>query len=375
MKNIATQLQQVDEYVFSYLAKKVKEVEARTNSKVINLGMGSPNIEPKEEYKKFLSDEILEPKNFVYPGYTATTELKQAIVNFHKWRYGYELETNKVTIANGSKDAVVHLMQVILDPGDEILIPNPGYPAYHGYAKIIGAIPVSYRLSEENNFLPKIDELEKLVSEKTKAIWVNYPGNPTGAVINRPLLEEIVKWAKERGIWILYDNAYSEIYFGEEKPISIFEIEGAIECAVELFSFSKGYSLAGYRIGWTIGNSKIVDALEKLKSLVDSGMFLPLQKLAVEVLNDRDLAWQENMRTEYKQSQLAIAELLKEIDLRFELPEASLYIWAKIPDEFESSMEYVMQVLENKHILVTPGSAFGEYGDRYVRASICSKIK
>jgi aspartate/methionine/tyrosine aminotransferase len=364
----------IKEYVFARLAKQVAKVEEQTGRKVLNLGVGSPDVSPSSIYIQKVQEFYAESKNHLYPGYGANQEFIKAIQSWHKIRFATELEADQCTIVNGSKDAVSHLNMSILNPGDEALVPDPGYPGFSGTIELIGAKSVYYDLVGKNGFKPDLAQLQSLVTAKTKLIWLNFPSNPTGQIATRNELQSYVDFAVKNKIWLLYDNAYSEIYFGHDKPLSILEISGANEVAVELHSFSKSFSFAGYRMGWVVGNAQLIKGLEVIKSQVDSGMSLPLQKLGTYALLNPDYDWLENIRKTYVQRQIIIADYLQKLGLTFELPQASLYIWAKIPEKYSDAEEYSSEVLTTKQILLTPGTAFGKNGSRYIRASICSDI-
>lgn len=370
----AKRLQHFPEYIFSRLNKEVAKVEAETGRKVLNFGAGSPDVPPSPEYVEKLNEFIHDPKAHVYPGYGPIPEFRDALITWYKNRFGVTLEGDEVYSLFGEKQAIALLPLAFLDEGDEVLIPDPGYQGFTGPAVMIGAKAVYYDLLEENNYKIILEELQTKVTDKTKFIWVNSPSNPLGSVASIDELTAIVAFAKRHNIFIVYDNAYSEITFDSYIAPSILQIDGAKDVAVEINSFSKSFSLAGYRLGWIVGNKDIIATLAKVKSQMDSGISRPLQQLGAYVLNNPDKKWQEEMIKSYKERRDRIASNLDKLGLTFTLPKASLYIWAKIPDNATDSEAYAMQLLHEKQILLTPGTAFGSNGKRHVRVSICVNI-
>lgn len=362
------------EYIFSVLNREIAKVEEKTGRKVLNLGPGSPDIPPSKKYLQKLKEFIEDPKAHLYPGYKAIPELAQALINWYKKRFNVDLSENEIFPLLGAKDGVSHINLALLDKGDEVLIPDPGYPAYLGNALMVEAKPVFYNLYPEEEFEKTLQDIKSKITKKTKFIWVNFPSNPTGQVVKKDDLKKLVDLCLEHNLILVYDNAYSEITFDGYKAPSILEIENAKEIAVEIASFSKTFSFAGYRMGWIVGNEKVISVLAKIKSQVDSGMFLALQKLGAYALENFDYEWYENTLSEYKRRRDIIAEKLKTLGLTFLLPKGSLYLWAKIPDKFKDSEEFSFTILHEKQVLLTPGTAFGRNGKRFVRASICVDI-
>ena len=361
----AKRLGQFPEYIHARLAKEVAEVERSSGKKVLNLGIGSPDVPPSKMYLDKLSELIREKDAHLYPGYGGTKEFKDAIAAWHKKRFGIELEQDETLVLLGAKDAIAHLPFALANDGSEILVPDPGYPGFSGSALLAQAIPVPYC---------SLAELEQKITDKTVFIWVNFPSNPTGAIATKDQLTEIVAVAKKHDVPIAYDNAYSEITFDGYVAPSILEVEGAKDICVEIGSFSKTFSFAGYRMGWAVGNKKLIAALSKVKSQTDSGMSLPLQRLGAYALTHQDVEWHKNMLATYQKRRDIIAEKLTKLGLVFEKPKGSLYIWAKIPDSANSSEDYCMALLKERNVLFTPGAAFGAQGARNVRISISSDV-
>jgi aspartate/methionine/tyrosine aminotransferase len=330
MKKEVRRLQQFPEYVFSRLAAPIADVEKTSGRKVKNFGIGSPDIPPSPIYMEKLAEFLHEARAHLYPGYRGIPEFNAALSHWYKQRFNVELDDDEVLPLLGAKDGCSHLPLALCDEGDEVLVPDPGYPGFAGPVMMIGAKPVPYDITSA-------DDLEKKISDRTAFMWVNFPSNPTGAVATREQLERIVAVAQKHSVPIVYDNAYSEITFDGYVAPSILEVPGAKDIAVELGSFSKTFSFAGYRMGWLVGNKKIVAALQKVKSQADSGMSLPLQRLGAYALTQQDKAWHEKMVATYKERRDVIAGKLGKLGLTFELPKGSLYIWAKIPESAKDS--------------------------------------
>ena len=371
---LSNRIAKVPEYVFSKLAKEVKEVEDKTGRKVLNLGPGIPDVPTNGKYIKKFQEFIQEKDAHLYPGYGAITELSNSLIKWYKNRFNVHIEKEELQPLLGAKDGITHLPLALLDEGDEVLVPDPGYPAFTSPALMIGAKPVYYNLVEKNNFKIDLLELEEKFSEKTKFIWVNFPSNPTGQTATLEELKGIVTFCRKYNLALVYDNAYSEITFDGFVAPSILEIKDAREVAVEIGSFSKTFSFAGFRMGWIVGNKEIIAVLAKVKSQMDSGLSIPLQKLGAFALTNFDQKWHEGMIQGYKNRRDIIAKHLKSLGLTFSLPKGSLYLWAKIPKRVKNSEEFCRRLLKEKNILFTPGTAFGKNGERYVRVSICANI-
>lgn len=370
----AKRLNNFSEYVFSKLSREVKKVELESGRKVLNFGIGNPDHPPSKIYLDKFCEFIKEQNAYLYPGFGANEEFSNALINWYQKRFSVDFEKSELLPLLGAKDGVSHLPQALLDEGDEVLIPDPGYPAYSDPALMIGAKPVYYDLTSDDDFKISLEQLKKKISKKTKFIWVNFPANPTGQVARLCELEPIVAFAKKHQILIVYDNAYSEITFDGFVAPSILQIDKAKDYAVEIGSFSKTFSFAGFRMGWIVGNREIIGALAKVKSQMDSGLSAPLQKLGAFALTNFDQSWHQNMIESYKKRRNIITRHLKKLGLKPYLPKGALYIWAKIPDTAKSCEEFCMQLLRNKQILLTPGTAFGKNGSRFVRVSISIDI-
>lgn len=370
----AKRLDLFSEYIFASLSKKKSEVEKKTRRKVLNFGPGTPDIKPSSVYINKLIEFISEDDAHLYPGYGAIKEFSDALIWWYKNRFNVSINKDELLPLLGAKDGISHLPLALLDSEDEVLVPDPGYPAFRDPALMIGAKTIFYSLRKEDNFKINFDLLKEKISSKTKFIWVNFPSNPTGQIATRKELLTIVQFAKQNNLFIVYDNAYSEITFDGFIAPSILEIEKAKDIAVEIGSFSKTFSFAGFRMGWIVGNKDIIEALQKVKSQMDSGLSIPLQKLGAFALTNFDKEWNKEMLRSYKERRNTVAKHLKKLGLSFILPKAGLYIWAEIPDKEKNSEEFAKKLLEEKQILFTPGTAFGKNGERFVRVSICVNI-
>ena len=370
----AQRLDDFEEYIFSSLAKAAVQIEHNSGRAVLNFGAGTPDVKPSQHYSQKLAELVQAPDAHIYPGYGATEEFSQALIDWYRHRFQVTLQPDELLPLNGAKDGISHLPLAFLNEGDEILVPDPGYPAFSAPAHMIGASPLPYSLLPANDF--KIDraQLEARVTPRTKFIWVNFPSNPTGHVATLTELEDVLSFAREHNIFVLYDNAYSEITFDGVIAPSILQLNGAKDVAIEIGSFSKAFSFAGLRMGWIVGNSAMIAALAKVKSQMDSGLSLPLQGLGAYAFSHPDQQWHEQMISSYKERRDSIAKHLRSLGLTFDLPSGGLYIWARIPDEAKSSEDFCARLLQEKQILLTPGTAFGANGERYVRVSICVNI-
>lgn len=371
---LSKRLNRFPEYVFSELGRRKREVEKKTGRKVLDLSIGTPTYPPSKKYIEAFKEFIEDPHAHLYPGYGATGEFSSALINWYKERFGVSLNEDELLPLIGGKDGVAHLPLALLDAGGEALVPDPGYPGFSGPVLMFDAKVVTYNLTERNGFKPDLAELEKKVSDKTSYMWVNFPSNPTGQVASLKDLAPLVNFAKKHNIILVYDNAYAEITYGFIAP-SILEISGAKDVAVELGSFSKSHSFAGFRMGWMVGNKEVIGALAKVKSQMDSGMTLPLQMLGAYALTHPDQAWKKEMLTSYIRQRDQVAKLLAASGFEFELPKGGLYIWAKIPAGYKDSLDFCLEWLARRQILFAPGVAFGKNGKNYVRVCFSANIE
>lgn len=371
----ADRLNTASEYVFSKLLKEASLVEKESGRKVLNFGIGEPDVEPCSEYILKFAEFVQNTNLYKYPGYGPTQKFSDAIIKWYKSRFNILLSENEIIPLNGAKDGISLLPLAILNPGDCILVPDPGYPAFSTPAIMVGAIPIYYELSIKTNFKIDYIKLKSQLTTKTRYLWANFPSNPTGQVATVADLTELVKFALEYNLFILYDNAYSEITYDGYVAPSIFSVNGAKDIAIEIGSFSKSFSFPGLRMGWAVGNQKIINALRAIKTQFDSGQSLPLQELGAYALTHPNKKWKKQMIASYAERRNIIATYLDKLGMTFTLPVGGLYIWAKLPTNSPDAEEYCKQLLVNKQVLFTPGTAFGKNNKRYVRVSISVNIE
>ncbi len=371
---VSKRLQKFPEYIFSSLAKEAKKEELAKGRKILDLSIGSPNFPPSKKYIDKLKEFIDEPGSSLYAGYGATAEFSEGLIEWYKTRFNVTLNKNELFPLLGAKDGVSHIVMALADVGSEILLPDPGWPGFSGPALMMDCTVVPYDLSEENDFKLSLSEIKKKITEKTRMIWVNFPSNPTGQVATLTELKPLVELCRQKNIWLLYDNAYAEVAYDGYVSPSILEIPGAKDIAIEVGSFSKMYSFAGFRMGWIVGNARVVDALAKVKSQVDSGLSRPLQALSAYAFTHPDNEWHTEMIASYASNKEKLIKVFSDFGLTMSNPKGGLYLWAKIPESALDSFSYCRELLKKKHILVTPGIAFGNNGDRYVRICFSSDI-
>lgn len=366
---IADRLKNTEEYYFS---KKLSEIERlnRSGEKVINLGIGSPDLAPPLAAIETLIEEVQNPHNHAYQNYKGILPFRQAIADWYDRFYGVSLDAeSEVLPLMGSKEGIMHICMTYLQEGDECLIPNPGYPTYQSAVRLSGAKAVFYELNEEGNWLPNLEELEKLNLDKVKIMWINYPHMPTGGNATPAFFEKLIAFAKKHQILICHDNPYSFIM--TEKPSSILSIPGAKEVAIELNSLSKTFNMAGWRMGMLLTTKERILEILRFKSNMDSGMFLALQKAAIQALSVGK-EWYEDLNKVYKKRRTKVFELLDLLDCQYNTEQVGLFVWASIPASYTDGYALSDDVLNASRVFITPGGIFGTAGDKYVRVSLCS---
>lgn len=353
--------------VFTEMAK-YKRQKLRKGQAMIDLSIGSPDLPPPPFVLQALASFVQEADQYGY-ALEGTHEFHEAVAHFYKRRYGVELDVDdEICQLAGSQEGLVHLPLVLVDPGDVVLLPDPCYPAYVTGANLADAEVYTMPLLKENRFLPDLEAIPKAVAEKAKLMFLNFPGNPVPAMPTKAFFEEVVHFAKTHDIAVVHDFAYSELYFTDEKPISFLSVDGAKDVGVEFNSLSKSYNLAGCRIAYVVGNETIIRALSKLKSNLDFGVFLPIQRAATKALNEGD-QFLEAIASIYKKRRDILVEGLHEVGWKLDKPDATMFIWAPIPKRM-SSFDFTLQLLDKAGVVVTPGSAFGTHGEGYVRIGL-----
>lgn len=367
---VAKRLQHTEEYYFS---KKLREIDElnRQGKQVINLGIGSPDLPPHPDVIKVLHDEASKPNVHGYQNYKGAPALRQAMADWYACYYGVILDPNtEILPLIGSKEGIVHICMTYLQEGDEVLVPNPGYPAYTSAVQLTGATVVPYELLAENNWLPNFEELEKRDLSKVKMMWINYPHMPTGALANRELFEAVVAFGKKHQILICHDNPYSFIL--NDDPQSLLSVEGAKEVAIELNSLSKSSNMAGWRIGMLVADETRINEILRFKSNMDSGMFLPLQLAAAKALS-LDKSWYTQLNVEYAKRREKVFQIMGLLNCTYSTDQVGLFVWAKIPAHYPDAYTLSDDILHHAHVFITPGGIFGSGGNQYIRISLCAK--
>ncbi|QBZ97548.1 pyridoxal phosphate-dependent aminotransferase [Flavobacterium sangjuense] len=363
----ADRLQSVQEYYFSRKLREVRQLISE-GKPVINMGIGSPDLAPDITVIEAMQKAMFDDKVHEYQSYQGLPELRKGMADFYKNHFNVDLDFNtEILPLMGSKEGIMHISLAFLNEGDEVLIPNPGYPTYASVTELVQAKAVNYDLTAATNWQPDFDALEKLDLSKVKLVWVSYPHMPTGANGTLELFEKLIAFGKKHNILIVNDNPYSFVLNGN--PLSILQVEGSKDIALELNSLSKTYNMAGWRVGMVMGNSTLIDAILKVKSNMDSGMFYGIQKGAVEALKLRN-DWFEKQNEIYTKRRNLIFKLAEKLNCVFDKNSVGLFVWAKLPAGILSE-EFIDKVLIEKHIFITPGTIFGSNGEGYIRFSLC----
>ncbi|MET0393514.1 MAG: aminotransferase class I/II-fold pyridoxal phosphate-dependent enzyme [Chitinophagaceae bacterium] len=366
---VAKRLDGIGEYYFS---QKLREIDAlnKAGKNIISLGIGSPDLPPHPEVVRVLQEESAKPNVHGYQSYKGSPVLRQAIADWYSKWYGVELDPDtEVLPLIGSKEGIMHICMTYLNEGDEVLVPDPGYPTYRSAVQLAGGRCVAYELQESNNYAPDFEVLKQKDLSRVKLLFVNYPQMPAGQLPARDLFEKLVAFGKEQGILIVHDNPYSFIL--NNNPMSLLDIDGAKDCVIELNSLSKSHNMAGWRVGMLCGAKEKIDAVLRFKSNMDSGMFLPVQLAAAKALS-LGKEWHDEVNKIYKARREKVFELLDLLGCRYSTEQAGLFVWARIPDTYESGYAVSDEVLYNASVFITPGGIFGNAGNAYVRVSLCS---
>ncbi len=372
MIETASRIANVQEYYFSKKLAEVRSVDT-PELPVINLGIGSPDLAPSTVTVAALVQSAQNPSNHGYQNYKGIPLLRLAIAGFYQREYDVSLDPESMILPlMGSKEGIMHIAMAFVNEGDEVLIPDPGYPTYASVASLVGARIRTYELKESLDWGVDIAALRQQNLSKVKIMWVNFPHMPTGRVASRQELKDLVDLARENQFLIVNDNPYSLIL--NDAPLSILSIEGAEEVALELNSLSKSHNMAGWRIGWVAGRKEYVEAVLRVKSNMDSGMFLGLQHAAVEALKS-DRHWVEELNTVYQGRRVVARQLLDELGCSYSKKQSGLFVWAKAPQQVEDVEKWIDEILYGTHVFITPGFIFGEAGRLYVRISLCASVE
>lgn len=367
----ATRLDCVQEYYFSRKLKEVAQMNAE-GLNIISLGIGSPDMPPSPETIETLCEESKKANTHGYQPYVGIPELREGMAYFYKRWYGVDLDPKtEIQPLIGSKEGILHVTLAFVNPGDKVLVPNPGYPTYTSLSKILGAEIINYNLLEENNWYPDFDALEQMDLTGVKLMWTNYPNMPTGASATLELYQKLVDFAKRHNIVVVNDNPYSLIL--NEHPISLLQIPGAKDCCIEFNSMSKSQNMAGWRVGWISTNAQFIQWILKVKSNVDSGQFRPLQLAAAQAFHNSD-EWHRTFNIElYAQRRKVAEEIMHVLNCTFDPSQVGMFLWGRIPDSCADVEELTEKVLHEAKVFITPGFIFGSNGKRYIRISLCAK--
>lgn len=363
-------MERIPPYVFAGVEKRIQEKEAQ-GVRVLNLGIGSPDLAPPDWITEVMIEASREPKHHRYPSYTGAPALRQAWASYYAARFGVTLHPDREVLPLiGSKEGIAHVALALVDPGDVVLVPDPGYPAYAMGTILAGGTPYPMPLREENGFLPDLDAIPEAVLERAVAIWLNYPNNPTGATASVEFYAQVVDLAQRYDFAVLSDNPYAEITFGDYRAPSFLEAPGAMEVGLEINSLSKTYNMAGWRVGAAVGNAMLVNALMRVKSNVDTGIFYPLQAGSIAALTG-DQSWIRERNAIYQQRRDAAVLGLRAAGFTVQVPDASLYVWPRLP-EGQKGAPLALRLLDEAAVWLTPGEAFGAAGAPYMRLSLCA---
>jgi hypothetical protein len=365
----SNRIKSVSEYYFSKKLAEVKKLQEQGND-IINLGIGSPDLLPHLNVLNKLAISSLQDESNMYQSYRGLPELRDAFGKWYKKMYNVGLISDtEILPLIGSKEGIMHISMAFCNPGDRVLIPNPGYPAYSSVSKLLDLDIQYYNLYEHNNWLPDLSEIESLINDKCKILWINYPHMPTGKVADINALKSQVDLAKSKNILLVNDNPYSLVL--NDNPQSVLSFLDQYENIIELNSLSKSHNMAGWRVGMLAGNSENINHILKVKSNFDSGMYKPIQLAAIEALKlEKD--WYINLNKEYEQRRKLIWEILDMLQCNYSKESTGLFVWAKIPDKYKNGEDFSDYLLYQKGIFATPGIIFGSNGDNYIRFSLCA---
>ena len=364
----ADRVNSVQEYYFSKKLKEVAEMNA-AGKNVINLGIGSPDLPPSDETIEALCSHARNANEHGYQPYIGIPELREAFAGWYKKWYGVELNPkNEIQPLIGSKEGILHISLAFLNPGDGVLVPNPGYPTYSSVSKLVQANLIPYELKEELGWQPDFEELERMDLSNVKLMWTNYPNMPTGANASVDLYRKLVDFGRKHHIIICNDNPYSFIL--NEHPLSILSVEGAKDICIEMNSMSKAHNMPGWRMAMLASNAQFVQWILKVKSNIDSGQFKPMQYAAVEALA-APKAWYDRMNEVYRSRRALAGEIMRTLECTYDEKQVGMFLWGRIPESYSGSEELADKVLYGANVFLTPGFIFGSQGERFIRISLC----
>ena len=367
----SVRLDSISEYYFS---KKLREVRSLIDKgkDIINLGIGSPDLLPPKSSIKSMTNALNQENAHKYQSYNGIKKYRDEISNFYNSYFDVQLDSeHEIIPLIGSKEGIFHISMSFLEKNDKVLVPNPGYPTYSSISNLLGNEIIYYDLTEKNNWLPNIEELNNLDLSHVKIMWINYPHMPTGSNATISFFEELINFAKTNNILLINDNPYSFIL--NDNPISLMNVNGAMEVCIELNSLSKSFNMAGWRLGFAVGNKSFISNILKVKSNIDSGMFYPLQIGAISALN-QSKDWFTSLNNIYSERRILVWDLADKLGCTYSKNTSGMFVWAKISQDI-NSIDYIDNLLTKYGIFVAPGSIFGSNGEGYIRISLCSSKK
>ena len=364
----ARRIENLPPYLFVAISRKIAEKRAQGKD-VISLAVGDPDIPTPRHVIERLCQAAQDPQNHRYPESEGLPEFRGAIAQWYEKRFGVTLDSDREVLPLiGAKEGIGHIALCFIDPGDIALVPDPAYPVFSMGTMFAGGSSYYMPLTEDNDFLPDLDRVPEDIARKAKILWINYPNNPTAAVAELEFFERAVAFARKYDIAVCHDGPYTEVAFDGYRPVSFLEAAGAMEVGVEFHSLSKSYNMTGWRVGMVVGNAKIIDALRRVKSNLDSGIPQAIQHAAIEALTGpQDCVAEHNAI--YQRRRDRLLQTLSQIGLKARPPRASLYIWARVPEGY-NSLEFATSLLEEAEVVVTPGIGYGKHGEGYIRLSL-----
>ena len=365
----AKRVKNLPPYLFAEIDKMINKAK-ENGVDVISFGIGDPDQPTPNYIVDSMIEAVQDPSTHSYPSYEGLYEYRDAVANWYKDRFSVQLDPDREIISLiGSKEGIAHLPFCYINQGDYALVPDPGYPVYNTATLLAGGRVEKLPLNKENDFLVDLDSVDEEILKKAKLLFLNYPNNPTAATANEDFFKEMISYAKKYDFIIAHDSAYSEIYYEDNKPLSFLEVEGARDVGIEFGSLSKSFNMTGWRVGWAVGNQKVINALGRIKTNIDSGIFEAIQKAAITALNSNESAIDDTCDI-YKNRRDKIVAGLNELGWNINKNTATFYIWAEIPDNYSTGEEFSKKVFEETGIFFTPGIGYGEEGDKYVRIAL-----